>query len=103
VKRANGRIQTRGSPPALRLGPRYLQWSARMTRELPSFVVWSRPPWAESSESILGAFIVGSAESLFDSVSFAVLPAFVDESDLEQANGPPQGTVTFKQEFVGRH
>lgn len=46
-------------------------------------------------------FLLGSAETLFDSASFALLPALVHESDLERANGPLQATVTFNQEFVG--
>jgi len=46
-------------------------------------------------------FLLGTAETLFDSASFALLPALVDESELERANGPLQATVTFNQEFVG--
>ena len=32
-------------------------------------------------------FLLGTVETLFDSASFALLPALVDESDLERANG----------------
>jgi predicted MFS family arabinose efflux permease len=46
-------------------------------------------------------FLLGTAETLFDSASFALLPALVDTSNLERANGPLQATVTFNQEFVG--
>ena len=46
-------------------------------------------------------FLLGTAETLFDSAAFALLPALVDEDDLERANGPLQATVTFNQEFVG--
>ena len=46
-------------------------------------------------------FVVGIAETLFDSASFALLPALVDESDLERANGPLQASMTFNQEFIG--
>jgi MFS family permease len=46
-------------------------------------------------------FSLGTAETLFDSAAFALLPALVDESDLERANGSLQATVTFNQEFVG--
>jgi MFS family permease len=33
-------------------------------------------------------FVLGSAETLFDSAAFALLPALVDKSNLERANGP---------------
>jgi MFS family permease len=46
-------------------------------------------------------FLLGTAETLFDSTSFALLPNLVDESNLERANGPLQATVTFNQEVVG--
>ncbi|MCA1706465.1 MAG: MFS transporter [Actinobacteria bacterium] len=46
-------------------------------------------------------FLLGTAETLFDSASFALLPALVDQDDLERANGPMQAAVTFNQEFVG--
>ena len=45
--------------------------------------------------------MLGVAETLFDSASFALLPALVNESDLERANGPLQASMTFNQEFVG--
>lgn len=46
-------------------------------------------------------FLLGTAETLFDSAAFALLPALVHESDLERANGPLQAAVTFNQEFLG--
>ncbi|MCA1701964.1 MAG: MFS transporter [Actinobacteria bacterium] len=46
-------------------------------------------------------FLLGTAETLFDSASFALVPALVDEASLERANGPPQVSMTFNQEFVG--
>jgi MFS family permease len=48
----------------------------------------------------LVVFLLGTAETLFDSASFALVPALVDDS-LERANGPLQASMTFNQEFVG--
>lgn len=46
-------------------------------------------------------FLLGTAETLFDSASFALVPALVDEASLERANGPLQASMTFNQELVG--
>ena len=47
------------------------------------------------------AFVLGTAETLFDSASFALLPAIVDETDLERANGPLVMAFSINNELVG--
>ncbi len=47
------------------------------------------------------AFLLGTAETLFDNASQAILPSLVDRDDLAKANGRLQGAEVVTNQFVG--
>jgi MFS family permease len=50
---------------------------------------------------LLVSFSLGTAETVFDNASQAILPSVVAEGDLERANGRLEGTQIVANQFVG--
>lgn len=47
------------------------------------------------------AFLLGSAETLFDNAAHAILPSVVDKEDLERANGRLEAAMLIGNNFLG--
>ena len=49
----------------------------------------------------VAVFLLGSAETIYESAARAMLPAVVEQRDLDSGNGKLQGAQVIAQEFVG--
>jgi MFS family permease len=57
--------------------------------------------WMNLPVLFTAAFLLGTAETLFDNASQAILPSLVDRGDLAKANGRLQGAEVVTNQFVG--
>jgi MFS family permease len=57
--------------------------------------------WMNLPVLFTAAFLLGTAETLFDNASQAILPSLVDRDDLAKANGRLQGAEVVTNQFVG--
>jgi MFS family permease len=57
--------------------------------------------WMNLPVLLTAAFLLGTAETLFDNASQAILPSLVDRDDLAKANGRLQGAEVVTNQFVG--